>query len=90
MGASPNLQVAAKSWILAGGTHHTGFSQSVTAAHLADFAAGHGEVDGVLQEWIAWPVQCLYPLPDLLSDEDGVMLKPLGVALQAVDLGILR
>jgi L-arabinose isomerase len=34
----PNLKVAAHGWILAGGAHHTGFSQSVTAQHLADFA----------------------------------------------------
>jgi L-arabinose isomerase len=34
----PNLKVAAKGWILAGGAHHTGFSQSVTAQHLEDFA----------------------------------------------------
>ncbi len=34
----PSLKVAAHSWILAGGAHHTGFSQSVTTQHLADFA----------------------------------------------------
>ncbi len=34
----PNLKVAAHAWILAGGAHHTGFSQSVTTQHLADFA----------------------------------------------------
>ena len=34
----PNLKIAAHSWILAGGAHHTGFSQSVTARHLEDFA----------------------------------------------------
>jgi len=34
----PNLKAAAKAWILAGGAHHTGFSQSVTAQHLEDFA----------------------------------------------------
>ncbi len=34
----PNLKVAAKGWILAGGAHHTGFSQSVTTQHLEDFA----------------------------------------------------
>ncbi|MBN1154440.1 L-arabinose isomerase [candidate division KSB1 bacterium] len=34
----PNLKVAAAAWILAGGAHHTGFSQSVTAEHLEDFA----------------------------------------------------
>ncbi len=34
----PSLKVAAHAWILAGGAHHTGFSQSVTTQHLADFA----------------------------------------------------
>jgi L-arabinose isomerase len=38
----PNLKVAAAAWILAGGAHHTGFSQAVTAAHLEDFAAMAG------------------------------------------------
>jgi L-arabinose isomerase len=34
----PNLKVAAAAWILAGGAHHTGFSQVVTAEHMEDFA----------------------------------------------------
>lgn len=34
----PNLKVAAAAWILAGGAHHTGFSQSLTAEHMEDFA----------------------------------------------------
>ncbi len=34
----PNLKVAAAAWIYAGGAHHTGFSQVVTAEHLQDFA----------------------------------------------------
>ena len=34
----PDLKTAAAAWILAGGAHHTGFSQAVTAAHLEDFA----------------------------------------------------
>ena len=34
----PNLKTAAGAWILAGGAHHTGFSQSVSAEMLADFA----------------------------------------------------
>jgi L-arabinose isomerase len=38
----PNLRVAAGAWILAGGAHHTGFSQSVTRAHLEDFTGMAG------------------------------------------------
>ncbi len=34
----PSLKTAAAAWIYAGGAHHTGFSQAVTAAHLQDFA----------------------------------------------------
>lgn len=34
----PNLKVGAEAWILAGGGHHTGFSQAVTKEHLEDFA----------------------------------------------------
>ena len=34
----PDLKTAAMAWILAGGAHHTGFSQSVQAEHLEDFA----------------------------------------------------
>ena len=34
----PNLKVGAAAWIRAGGAHHTGFSQALTAAHLEDFA----------------------------------------------------
>jgi len=34
----PDLQVAAGSWILAGGAHHTGFSMAVHKEHLEDFA----------------------------------------------------
>jgi L-arabinose isomerase len=38
----PNLKVAAAAWILAGGAHHTGFSQAVTVEHLQDFAVMAG------------------------------------------------
>jgi len=34
----PDLKRAAAAWIYAGGAHHTGFSQSLTAEHLSDFA----------------------------------------------------
>lgn len=34
----PNLKVAATAWMLAGGAHHTGFSQALTAQHMEDFA----------------------------------------------------
>jgi len=51
--------------------------------------SGHGKEDGALREYMAWPEQALYTLPDSISDEDGAMLEPLGVAIHAVDLGKL-
>jgi L-arabinose isomerase len=38
----PNLKIAAAAWIMAGGAHHTGYSQSVTREHLEDFASMAG------------------------------------------------
>jgi L-arabinose isomerase len=38
----PSLPVAAAAWILAGGAHHTGFSQAVTSEMLEDFASMAG------------------------------------------------
>ena len=52
--------------------------------------AGHGAEDGALRELVAWPEECLFPLPPALSLSDGVMLEPLGVAMHAVDLAHLR
>lgn len=49
--------------------------------------AGHGSLDGALRQVIAWPTRLLHPLPDALSDDEGAMLEPLGVALHAFDLG---
>ena len=34
----PDFKTACAAWILAGGAHHTGFSQSLTAEHMEDFA----------------------------------------------------
>jgi len=52
--------------------------------------AGHGQKDGALREYIAWPEECLFHLPDSFSDADGVMLEPLGVALHAVNLAHMQ
>lgn len=48
--------------------------------------AGHAEEDGALREYIAWHNDGFFALPDALSDEDGAMLEPLGVAIHAVRL----
>ena len=36
--AKPNLEIAATAWILAGGAHHTAYSQAVTTEFMEDFA----------------------------------------------------
>jgi len=57
---------------------------------IAHTFAGHGITDGALREYLTWPEEFLFSLPDNLSDEDGAMLEPLGVAIHTVDLGHLR
>jgi L-iditol 2-dehydrogenase len=51
--------------------------------------AGHGETDGMLREFAAWPSGLLRRLPDAVPDAEGALLEPLGVAVHAVDLGHL-
>jgi L-arabinose isomerase len=38
----PDFRTAVTAWILAGGAHHTGFSQALGAEHLEGFAAMAG------------------------------------------------
>lgn len=52
--------------------------------------AGHAGLDGGLQERLLWPDGLLVPLPDMLSDDAGALLEPLGVAIHAVHLGHVR
>ncbi|HEX9106629.1 MAG TPA: alcohol dehydrogenase catalytic domain-containing protein [Longimicrobiales bacterium] len=52
--------------------------------------AGHTPTDGAMQEFLAWPERFLVPLPDSLSDAEGALLEPLGVAMYAVELGGVR
>jgi len=52
--------------------------------------AGHGSADGALRTCLAWPERLAYALPDGLSDAEGSLLEPLGVALHALDLGKAR
>jgi L-iditol 2-dehydrogenase len=51
--------------------------------------SGHGETDGMMREFMTWPSALLHPLPDAVSDADGAMLEPLGVAVHSLDLGHL-
>lgn len=52
--------------------------------------AGHGQQDGALREWMAWNEKSLFPIPDSISDAEGAMLEPLGVAIHSVDLGKIK
>jgi L-iditol 2-dehydrogenase len=52
--------------------------------------AGHGKTDGGLREWMAWSEKSLVPIPDSISEAEGAMLEPLGVAIHTVDLGKLK
>ncbi|GID27594.1 zinc-dependent alcohol dehydrogenase [Paractinoplanes brasiliensis] len=52
--------------------------------------AGHGDHDGGLRQFLTWPSHRLHRLPGSLSDDDGALLEPLGVALHALDLAHLR
>jgi L-iditol 2-dehydrogenase len=52
--------------------------------------AGDGAHDGGLGEWVAWPERCLVTLPASLTESDGAMLEPLGIALHALDLAHVR
>ena len=49
---------------------------------------GHS-TDGAMREVMAWPDAQLHPLPDAVSDADGALLEPLGVAIHSMDLGHL-
>jgi L-iditol 2-dehydrogenase len=52
--------------------------------------AGHGTTDGALRTLMTWPEAQVHRLPDALSDAEGALLEPLGVALHALDLGRVR
>ncbi|MAT42608.1 MAG: alcohol dehydrogenase [Anaerolineaceae bacterium] len=48
--------------------------------------AGHAGEDGGSREYMAWPSDCLFPLPEGFTASDGAMLEPLGVAMYALQL----
>jgi L-iditol 2-dehydrogenase len=52
--------------------------------------AGHGDQDGAMREFLAWPSGLLHPLPESIPDTGGALLEPLGVAIHALDLGHVR
>ena len=48
--------------------------------------AGHASTDGALRSFMAWPEPLAHRLPDSLSEPEGALLEPLGVALHALQL----
>ena len=59
----PDFRRGCQAWLLAGGAHHTSFSQAVTAEQLEDFAGmlgvecvriGHGTDLGALKKELRW------------------------------------
>ena len=44
-------------------------------------------VDGALTEYVAWPAEYLYPLPDGVSLREGALVEPLSVAMHACERG---
>ncbi|MET0700024.1 MAG: zinc-binding dehydrogenase [Mycobacterium sp.] len=63
-----------------------GYKNLCPAVHFA----GHGTLDGALQERLIWPDHLLHLLPEELSDDAGALLEPLGVAIHAVALSHVR
>jgi L-iditol 2-dehydrogenase len=45
---------------------------------------------GALQEYVVHPADLCFPLPDSVTNDQGAMLEPLGIALHAVRLAKLR
>jgi len=54
------------------------------------YFAGHAPHDGALREYMTWPLKCIIPIPDSISDEEAAALEPLGVAIHTVDLGKVK
>lgn len=46
--------------------------------------------DGALQERMVVEARTCFPIPDTISDVEGALLEPLGIAIHAVDLGKLK
>jgi L-iditol 2-dehydrogenase len=45
--------------------------------------SGQGDVDGGLRQLMAWPTHLLFPVPDMITDEQVPLLEPLLICLHA-------
>jgi L-iditol 2-dehydrogenase len=52
--------------------------------------SGHEDLDGSLREYMNWPRANLFPIPDTISDGEGAMLEPLGVAIHTLNLSHIK
>jgi L-iditol 2-dehydrogenase len=60
--------------------------RGLTNACLNDHFLGLPPVPGALREWVAVPAAQVEPIADHVSDEQGVLLEPLAIALHALRL----
>jgi L-iditol 2-dehydrogenase len=51
---------------------------------------GNYPCDGCFCEYLITPSRCCFPLPEEISDVEGVLLEPLGVAIHSVDLAYIK
>lgn len=51
---------------------------------------GHPPVDGAYREMMTHPAELVFPLPDSINDDVGVLLEPLSIAVHIVDLLKIR
>jgi len=49
--------------------------------------AGAEDTDGALREFLPWPENAVFHIPETFSPEEGALLEPLGVAIHALKLG---
>jgi len=49
------------------------------------FCSNH-PYNGSLSQWMLMPARCCFPIPKSMSDIEGALLEPLGVAIHTVDL----
>jgi L-iditol 2-dehydrogenase len=52
--------------------------------------AGHGQTDGGLREFIAWPERSIHPVSDDLGQTEEALVEPLAIGVHAVDLATLE
>ena len=46
--------------------------------------------DGCHAQYVSLPVDCLYPVPDCISDEQACFVEPLGAAFRIVEQGLIK